>query len=77
MHGRNTSGYTGVSFCKRMDKWSAKYRKDWVDHHVGYFNCPTSAGLAVMLARINDGFDERHGLKWDHETSVRDVMVSE
>lgn len=57
----NTSGWNGVSFNKNLRKWHAKYRMFDVDYHVGFFQCPTSAGIAVMKARIASGFDPSHG----------------
>lgn len=57
----NTSGWIGVSFNKRVGKWSAKFRKNYIDYHVGYFNCPTAAGISVLIARRKQGFSENHG----------------
>jgi hypothetical protein len=67
MDSRNTSGYTGVSFCKSNSKWMAGYTKDYIRHHVGYFNCSTSAAIAVMIARKIEGFTDDHGWLRDHQ----------
>lgn len=66
----NTSGWIGVSFNKRAGNWCAKYRKNYIDYHVGYFNCPNSAGLAVMRARCDAGFSDGHGR---NKTTVTDL----
>lgn len=57
----NESGWIGVSLNKRTGRWVAKYKKDYVDFHVGCFNCPTAAGIAVMKARLLAGFSDLHG----------------
>lgn len=67
MHSRNTSGYTGVSYSNALKMWAAKYKKDYTTIHVGYFNCVTSAALAVHSARVSNGFSENHGYRWQHE----------
>ena len=59
----NTSGYVGVSFHSQIRLWSAKYRKDYKDYHVGYFQCKTAAAIAVMQARLQHDFTARHGEK--------------
>lgn len=64
MSSRNTSGYNGVSLCKRRGVWVGKYKKDYIDINVGTFNCPTSAGIAVMRAQMKDGFNDGHGRPW-------------
>lgn len=57
----NTSKWIGVSLNKTTGKWVAKYKKNYIDYHVGTFNCPTSAAIAVIKARSNAGFDSLHG----------------
>lgn len=57
----NTSGWIGVSFNKSNGRWCAKYKKNYKTIHVGYFNCPTSAGIAVMHQRKINGFHDNHG----------------
>lgn len=57
----NTSGWIGVSQNKRTGGWVAKFRKNYVDYHVGVFGCPTAAAIAVMKARKKHGFSEIHG----------------
>lgn len=57
----NTSGWIGVSFNRCRGLWQAKYRKNYIDYYVGYFNCPTSAGMAVIKARLTAGFSDGHG----------------
>lgn len=42
----NTSGYKGVDWCKRREKWRAKICYKKKSHHLGYFDCPKEASKA-------------------------------
>lgn len=46
IQSNNTSGYRGVSFHKKTNKWSSKIRVNKKDIHLGYFNKPLEAGIA-------------------------------
>lgn len=61
IYKNNTTGWNGVSFHKGTGRWAAKYRKNYKHKFIGYFNCPTSAGIAVAIAQRKDEFSIRHG----------------
>lgn len=42
----NTSGYKGVSFNKRLQKWTARCRADEKRHFLGYFDSAINASIA-------------------------------
>jgi len=46
----NTSGFKGVSLCKRLNKWKAQLRKDGKDHYLGLFATPEEAHAAYCSA---------------------------
>lgn len=46
----NTSGYKGVSYCKRSLKWSAHVQADKQQRHLGYFSTPEEAYAAYCAA---------------------------
>lgn len=47
---RNTSGYKGVSFNKRVNKWLAHIRTDGKLKHLGMFDTAESAHVAYVIA---------------------------
>jgi hypothetical protein len=53
---RNTSGYKGVSFYRRYNKYEARIKSSDVHKHLGYFTCPTEAAKAYDRAAL-----ELHG----------------
>ena len=58
----NASGYRGVYFDKRWNKWQAQVRHRGRTIHAGYFNTPEEAGEAAEAKRRELGFlgsDER------------------
>jgi hypothetical protein len=57
----NTSGYIGVTWHKRMNMWQAKYRIECKDVHVGYFNNPKEASVALSNSMQSAGFHKNHG----------------
>jgi len=61
MFTNNTSGYTGVIFRKRTNKWRAQIKVGGVKTHLGYFNCITAAAIARKKAEIKYGFHINHG----------------
>jgi hypothetical protein len=46
----NTSGYIGVSYCKRMRKWSASTRVNFKQKHLGYYDSKEDAAKAYNVA---------------------------
>ena len=46
----NTSGYKGVSFNKKLNKWVASIRSNLENHYLGYFATPEEAHLAYCEA---------------------------
>lgn len=42
----NTSGYRGVCFVKRLNKWQAKVNKNGKQYHVGLYATPEDAARA-------------------------------
>lgn len=49
----NTTGYKGVSYCSRIDKWRASIRDDNArDLHLGYFKTPEEAALAYNISAL-------------------------
>ena len=57
----NTSGFTGVYFFKRLNKWAAKIVCDGKQIHVGCFDTPELADSARKLKLKEYGFHENHG----------------
>lgn len=58
----NTSGYCGVSFDRRNNRWRAYAGMHGKYIHLGYFNDPKDAALA--RAKFNSGkFHENHGVQ--------------
>ena len=52
----NISGYKGVSWKSRNNKWVAQIQCDKKKQHIGLFNCPTAAWLAyIKAARLLHG----------------------
>ena len=49
-YSTNTSGYTGVSWYKRTEKWQAKITRNNKDIHLGYFKSMGDAVDARVLA---------------------------
>jgi hypothetical protein len=43
---RNTSGYVGIHYFARHNRWNAHLTEDGVPHHLGYFATPEEAALA-------------------------------
>ena len=47
----NTSGYLGVSWAKREQKWLAHIRINGKKKHLGYFDAPEAAHTAYLTAK--------------------------
>ena len=48
----NTSGYTGVSWNKRLNKWIAQIYSNGKNHFLGSFNNPVDANAARVIAKM-------------------------
>ncbi len=44
----NTSGYTGVTWCKVNSKWSSRIRHKGERINLGYFRCPKEAYISYL-----------------------------
>jgi hypothetical protein len=51
-HKNNTSGYTGVHWCKRRKKWCARIRYMYSFVHIGYYTTPQEASEAYKKKAI-------------------------
>ena len=58
----NTSGYSGVSYSSRQDRWIGSFQADGKKIHVGRFRTADEAGAAVRSAILAAGLHENHGL---------------
>jgi len=58
---RNTSGVTGVSWCKNLKKWKSHIRVDKNLIYLGIFPCIAHAVRARKGAEIKYGFHQNHG----------------
>ena len=47
----NTSGYTGVYWCKNMQKWKSQINYNCIRKHLGYFNNINDAYEAYLIAK--------------------------
>lgn len=47
----NTSGFTGVTWDRRANRWRARIRKNRLRHHLGLFNTPEEAAEAYAAAK--------------------------
>lgn len=59
----NTSGFTGVSHCKRYNKWTTRIMVNGKYKNLGYFDDKQDAIKARKTANIKYGFHENHGKK--------------
>jgi hypothetical protein len=58
---RNTSGYTGVTYCQKTGTWVAQMTVRGVCLRFGKFRCPTAAAIARKKADPQFGFHKNHG----------------
>lgn len=58
----NKSGYSGVSFCKLKQKWTARIKDGAVYRNLGYFVDKMDAVSARDAAKIKLGYHPNHGL---------------
>jgi len=57
----NTSGQTGVSWSKKMNKWGARIRFDKKQNHLGFFVEFSDAVSARKKAEMEHNYHENHG----------------
>lgn len=55
----NTTGVTGVHYYKRTGKYTAHITRNYVTHHLGYFDTIEEAMIARATAAIELTADER------------------
>lgn len=63
MNPRNTSGYNGVSWNKKTNKWYAYVKIEGKQINLGNFHEKKDAVDAREIANIEHGFHENHGAK--------------
>ena len=61
MCATNTSGVTGVHWCKRKSKWRAEVWTKRKQNYLGMFDSIDDAAAAVLSFREKNGFTDRHG----------------
>jgi hypothetical protein len=61
LNSNNTSGFKGVSWCKRDNKWKAAIKLEGKKINLGRFNTPEEADAVVRKAR-----EELHGSFANH-----------
>jgi len=71
----NTSGVTGVGWCKISKKWRARCRFDGVLIELGSFHNLDEAAMEVMEFRAEKGFDPNHGLYTAKYNEAKNGMV--
>lgn len=59
---KNTSGFTGVTWFKRDQKWKAQIMHKGKNYHLGYFDCAKEARDARVLAEARFKFHQNHGV---------------
>ena len=63
MRKDNTSGITGVHWCKRDKRWTAKIRNNTILNNLGSFTDKFEAICARMSANNKYGYHKNHGVK--------------
>ncbi len=63
MSSLNTSGVTGVSWCRRRGRWRASIKINKVLKHLGYFDSFDDAVNVRKKAEEIYGFHKNHGVK--------------
>lgn len=61
MSRNNKSGYNGVYWDNRWQRWKARITVDRKNRSLGTFNCATAAAVARIKANAEYGFSDRHG----------------
>lgn len=65
---RNTSGYKGVHWNKKLERWSARVRIGGRSIYVGYYDDVHEAGKAALLGRM-DQYEEPNA--YDRDLATR------
>ena len=65
MASNNTTGYTGVCFSKKSNKYAASVKVNYKQIHLGFFENIEDAAKAAREAREHYGFHVNHGQKND------------
>lgn len=67
LSSNNTSGFTGVVWCKQTSRWRAMIRIDGKTQHLGRFVNYDDAVAARVAANVRYGFNPNHGMRpaWD------------
>ncbi len=60
MHAKNISGYPGVSWCTREQKWKASVNIQGKPKHLGYFEIKEDAYSAFLEKARENNYTERH-----------------
>ena len=61
MHGRNTSGVTGITYNKAGKSWRARINVNYKEIYLGCFKNKEDAILARRAAEMEFGFHPNHG----------------
>ncbi|RSV15680.1 HNH endonuclease [Sphingomonas sp. ABOLF] len=61
LRSTNRVGVPGVRFYKPRNRWTARIKRDGVEHHLGYFDTVEAAIAARRAAEQNLGFHALHG----------------
>lgn len=62
MRKDNKSGFNGVHWCERSNRWKSQIRLDGRVTSLGYFSIKEDAIDARIKAEVGQGYTERHGL---------------
>ena len=68
---KNTSGTTGVHWCKRDKRWVARIQVDGKTKNIGYFKNKQNAIDARLHAERQYGYHENHGTPKQHVSIIR------
>ena len=63
LSSNNTSGFTGVCWCKQTGRWRAMIRVDGKTRHLGRFVSFDDAVAARRAANVRYGFHPNHGMR--------------
>jgi len=63
MNKSNSSGFTGVCWCKKLDKWKSFITLNKKNKHLGYFENKDDAVEARKAANIKYDYHKDHGGK--------------
>jgi hypothetical protein len=61
IYSNNRSGFTGVSFHKKTQKWRAYISVDGSPFHIGLFDTALDAAEARVLEQMEHGYFQGHG----------------